>query len=541
MNIRFTNILFTNRLCFRKMLAVVVFALGSHPVQAKPPLQLQTKLHAGSFRGATMPFTTYEAENARRSGARENVDPSVKEASSGKSYVQLGATGDSIQFNNVIAANRLILRYSIPRGSAGTLNLYLNGVFSQKIPLDSAHCYDAGKPDFFIRRYDEKAVTIHIPAGSSIKIEKEDADKCSWYGIDLIDLETAPKPLTMPANCVSIADFGASGTGTSDSRSAIVNCLRTAQKLHKGVWIPPGTYSVSSRIEIPAGVNIHGAGYWYSCLYYPNPGTTYSDAIGFKIDGSSTVSHIKFVGNGLSRAAATILFGSIGSFVTLDHCWIQNVGCVFGWCDFHHNTVKNCRIYGTYFDGIHWGDGAAYDNLAQNNYFRGLGDDAIAQVNRSDFGLAHDNVAEFNTVVASYWGRGMSDVGGDTLTLRDNIISSTYLAGVMISTEPLSPSVSRPIRGLKLLRDTIQFCGHTGHNHAGIHCWLSTNPMQDILIADCLVKNGETGGIHFDNTGYGDSAGRTVIKNTIVKQNAGSAYSNDNKKITPVLIGNTMK
>ena len=489
-----------------------------------------------------MPFTTYEAEAARYGGgAQENVDENVKEASSGKSYVHLGETGAFVQFNNVIAANRLLLRYSIPQGSRGTLSLYLNGMFNRKISLDSAHCYDDAKPNFFLRRYDEKAVSIRIPAGSSIKLEKDSGDSCSWYGIDLIDLETAPQPLAMPANCVSIEEFGASGAGVADSKAAIVNCIHVAQRQHKKVWVPPGTYSVSSRIEVPAGVDICGAGYWYSGFYYPTPGTTYSNAIGFKLDGGNKVSGLKFSGNGMSRNAASILFGSIGSSIIIDSCWIQNVGSLFGWCDFNYDTVRNCRIYGTYFDCVHWGDGAAYDNLAQNNYFRGAGDDAIAQVNRVDLGLAHDNVAEFNTVVASYWGRGMSDVGGDHLTLRDNIVSSTYLAGMMISTEPLSPSTSRPIHGLILLRDTFLYCGHAGHNHAGIHCWLFTNPMQDVLIDDCLVEEGETEGIHFDNTAFGDGAGRTIIKNSIVKNNAGSSYSNASKDIVPVLIGNTIE
>ena len=172
-------------------------------------------------------------------------------------------------------------------------------------------------------------------------------------------------------------------------------------------------------------------------LHYSVAGTTFSDDIGFGLTSGSTISDIKFEGVSVSRDKAAILFRPMGNNETIQNCWVQNVGCVFGWDDNYNITVKDSRIRGTYFDGIHWGDGASYNNLAQNNHFRGIGDDAIAQVNRVDMGLAHDNTAKFNTIVASYWGRGISDVGGDNLTITDNIIDSTYLAGFIITTEIL--------------------------------------------------------------------------------------------------------
>lgn len=522
-----------------KLWMVVAFATALNAA----PLAVHAKsLQAKASRGATTPFTTYEAENdSLGAGACINVDPKIKEGSSDKSYVHLDATGQYVEFKRVIAANRLILRYSIPKGSAGTLSLYINGTLNQKISLDSAHCYDNAQPDVVVRRYEEKIVTAKIPAGSAIKLQKDSGDTCSWYGIDLIDLETAPGQMKMPANYLSIADYGAKANDNSDSKSAIESCIADAAKQHKGVWIPTGTFNVSSRISVPSGVAIQGAGYWHSCIYFPDPGTTYSDAIGFKLAGNNKIANLKLLGNGTSRDNSSNLFRGIGNYVTIDRCWIQNVGCICGWSDYHDTAITNSRIYGTYFDCIHWGDGAAYNNLARNNYFRGAGDDAIAQVNRADMGLAHNNVAEFNTIVASYWGRGISDVGGDSLIVRDNIISSTYNAGIIITTEPLGPSASRPIRGLKILRNTILYCGHTGHNHASIHTWLFTNPMQDVVIDGCIIKNGETEGIHFDKTAFGDSDGRTRIKNTIVQGCALIPYSNQNDKIDPVLSENMMK
>jgi len=66
-------------------------------------------------------------------------------------------------------------------------------------------------------------------------------------------------------------------------------------------------------------------------------------------------------------------------------------------------------------------------------------------------------------VIASYWGRGMSDIGGDSLIYRDNIIDSSYLAGMMVATEPVPgyPYISYPINGLKFQRNTINLASHT--------------------------------------------------------------------------------
>lgn len=175
----------------------------------------------------------------------------------------------------------------------------------------------------------------------------------------------------------------------------------------------------------------------------------------------------------------------------------------------------------------------------ENCFFRGMGDDAIAQVNRSDMGVATGNVAQFNTIIASYWGRNIANIGGNDFIARDNYISGGYLAGAMIATETLLPSVSRPINGFKFQRNTVLMSGHTGHNHAGIHFWLRRNPMQDVKIEDCRIEYGETRGIRIDDTPYGDSGGRTQFNYNIAANNARGNYSDASPEIEPALTGNT--
>lgn len=488
--------------------------------------------------GASTPFKTYEAENATLvDGATININATIKEASSGKSYVQLNSTGGAVQFNSLTEANRLTVRYSIPREANGTISLYLNGIHNQNISLTSTQCYDPSDSTK-IRSYDEKSVNINIPAGASVKLQKDSDDTCDWYGIDLIDIETAPTALLIPENYLSITDYGATAEDITDDVIAIRACVAAAASQGKGVWIPTGTFNQSARVFIPADVNVKGAGIWYSTIHFTKAGSSWIDEVGFGLISGSTISDIRFDGVSTTREQASILFRPMGDNETIQNCWIQNLGAVHGWDVASYNTVKNNRVRGTYYDGIHWGDGASSNNLAQNNHFRGSGDDAIAQVNRLDMGLAHDNTAKFNTIVASYSGRGIANVGGDNFTVTDNVIDSIYYAGLIITTEPLSPSISRPIQGFKFLRNIIRKAGHTGHNHASIHFWLFTAPMKDVVIADNLIEDGATEGIHIDNTNCGDNTGVTQFNNNTIKNMALDSYTNTNEKVTPTFTGN---
>src|SRR5690554_8101686 len=96
-----------NRL--KMILFLLLFIKGTNIVSAVP--------------GATVPFTTYEAEEAKfGGGASLDLDETIRRVSSEKSYVHLNATGEFIEFSNLISGNRLTLRYSIPKGAEGTLS-----------------------------------------------------------------------------------------------------------------------------------------------------------------------------------------------------------------------------------------------------------------------------------------------------------------------------------------------------------------------------------------------------------------------------------
>lgn len=498
-------------------------------------------------RGATMPYKTYEAEAANiGGGATLNNDAKVKVASSGKSYVHLDAEGEYVEWTNVRDANRLLLRYSIPQHSSGTIGLYVNGSKVQDISLSATYNYDSLNPNYG-RRYDEKEIAIDIHAGDSIRIQKDAGNSLEWYAIDLIDLETAPVPLEQPDNFLSVKDFGALGNGVADDTAAIQTAVDAANVQGKGVWLPEGVFNQSEKIFVPSGVDIQGAGIWYTRLHstVTVPATDWGGKVGFMMNNDSTVSDLRISGvetnrdNGSAMAIHTVL--GTGKHLVLKNMWVEHIGAFYGWEHLEQSLIQDVRIRNTYFDGIHFGDLGNSYNLAHNNSMRGLGDDAIAQVNLTGMAtIATHNVGQFNSISALYWGRGLSNVGGNDLTYRDNLIDSIFNAGMIITTEPVTPnSDSYPINTMKFQRNTITRSGHTGHNHAGLHFWLYESPMQDVRVELNLIEQGETEGVHIDDTAYGDSEGRTQFLFNTVRDNALDNYNNASSLINPIMIGNT--
>lgn len=490
-------------------------------------------------RGATVPFKTFEAEDNEFGGAAsKNLDDIITEVSSEKAYVYIHGAGGFVQFTCDEPANRVTLRYSIPKNLNGTISLYLNGNHNMDIPLTWAQCYDSQSTTTRLRRYDEKSVELELKRGDIRRFQKDADDTCNWYGIDLIDLELAPEPLPKPKNYLSIIDFGATPNDTIDDTEAIKRCISAAAGQGKGIWIPPGKFHQNTRISIPENIDMMGAGIWYSNLHNTVVGRSFSDDYGFALVSGSTISGIKFTGISEARKLSTHLFRPVGNHQVLKNLWIQNIGCVYGWSGFSFNVFKDSRVIGIYVDGVHFGDGDSHDNLVENVFFRGIGDDAVAQVSRADKPLCYNNVARFNSVIASYWGRGLANIGGDSLIYTDNYISSIYLAGMMIATVDLGESKSRPVNMFLAERNTFHKCGNEGHNHAGIHFYLKRNPMKDVVIRNNIIENGQTEGIHIDNTQYGDAASGIIFENNISRHNLKGDYRNRSNKVYPVLKNN---
>lgn len=114
---------------------------------------------AAAERGATLPYTEYEAEAADYDGTLLTADPkrtfghtNFASESSGRESVRLDSTGQFVEFTSTGDANSIVVRNSIPDAPGGggidaTLSLYADGAFVQKLDLSSKHSWLYGTTD----------------------------------------------------------------------------------------------------------------------------------------------------------------------------------------------------------------------------------------------------------------------------------------------------------------------------------------------------------------------------------------------------------
>lgn len=177
------------------------------------------------YRGATVPYISYEAEDAATNGtligsSRKYL--SMASEASGRQAVALKNTGDYLEFKLAESANSIVLRYSIPdspdgAGAEETLTLYVDGVKKQ-LKLTSKYAWEYGSYPWSNdprqgsghRFFDEiHALIGDAPAGATIRLEKGTGDNAASYVIDLVDMEQVAPELARPDGFISVTDFGA--------------------------------------------------------------------------------------------------------------------------------------------------------------------------------------------------------------------------------------------------------------------------------------------------------------------------------------------
>jgi hypothetical protein len=430
-------------------------------------LLLVTTHLAQAFSGASVPWTTYEAENMDISGGTilgpiygPNV---VASESSGRECVQLTGTGQFVQFTNQSAANSIVVRYSVPDTANGTgtnytLSLYTNGVFAEKLPVTSMYSWLYGTypfsntPQGLPRNfYDEvRAYGLNLNPGDVVRLQVDPTDTATNYVIDLVDMENVPAPLSQPTNSLSITNspYNADPTGVSDSSAALVNCIAAAGS-SKIVWMPAGTYKISEPINLPSNITIQGSGMWFTTLVgdptvYGNPANTYNY--------NSTNRRISFVGGGnnihLSDFAIVGklnyrndsdyndgLVGSYGTGSTISRLWVEHVKTGAWIWNSKGLVIDSCRFRDTIADGCNI-NYAMQNTTVTNCTTRGTGDDCFAMWPTTTSGtyLYSGNVVTHCTAQTPFLANGGAIYGGASNRIEDcQFLDITYGSGILIS------------------------------------------------------------------------------------------------------------
>ncbi|MFB7434491.1 CARDB domain-containing protein [Streptomyces microflavus] len=391
-------------------------------------------------RGAAVPYTEYEAEDAAYQGTLLTSDAertfghtNFATESSGRKSVRLNSTGEFVEFTSTNASNSIVVRNSIPDAAGGggreaTISLYANGQFVRKLDLSSKHSWLYGNTDSpegltntpggdARRLFDESHALLAqtYPAGTKFRLQRDSGDNASFYIIDLIDLEQVAAPSSQPSGCVSITTYGAVANDGIDDTAAIQRAVTANQNGEIGcVWIPAGQWRQEQKIltDDPlnrgqwnqvgiSDVTIRGAGMWHSQLYTLTPpheaggiNHPHEGNFGFDIDDNTKISDIAIFGSGTIRGGdgnhegGVALNGRFGKETKISNVWIEhaNVGVWAGrdfdnipalWGPGDGVEFTGMRIRNTYADGINFANGTR-NSTVYNSSFRNTGDDALA-------------------------------------------------------------------------------------------------------------------------------------------------------------------
>ncbi|MCX5140444.1 CBM35 domain-containing protein [Streptomyces sp. NBC_00338] len=400
-------------------------------------------------RGATLPYTGYEAESGSTNATTIGPDRtylSVPSEASGRKAVVLDSSGDYVQFTLTKPANALTLRYSLPDNAAGTgidatLSVYVDGNEIKDLPLSSKYSWvyggypynndpSQGSGHHF---FDETRTLLgrELPAGTVLKFQKDSGDTAASYTLDLVETETAPAALTMPATgFVSATTLGVTPDDSSDDTSALNSALATATSQGKGLWLPSGTYDISGHIDL-TGADLRGAGQWYSVLRGKN-----GKGGLFGRGGTSNVQDLMIAGDVSYRDDANFdaaVEGDFGNGSTLQNLWIEHTK-VGLWIDAPTTGLlaTGLRIRDTFADGVNLHKGTTGSEVSQSSV-RNTGDDGLAMFSESQ--AVTDCVFRFNTVQVPLLANTVGIYGGHANRVEDNLLADTVTgsAGIAIS------------------------------------------------------------------------------------------------------------
>lgn len=243
---------------------------------------------------------------------------------------------------------------------------------------------------------------------------------------------------------MDIRDYGAVPDDGYDDTEAIARCVYDAEYASKGVYIPAGEFLMTEMVFVGGNVTIQGAGMHYTTLHCNKYAKNYWQFGGrgsFGLYGDNiTIRDLHFFNSahptrGGARSGAIPLTGRVDSTGMLfENLIVENTECA-SWMTTSNSTFRNIRIWHTFADGIHFTNNST-NNIVENCYMLGLGDDAIAITGDGPPTLSHDMVWHNNTVRQIYWGRGLMVSGGYGITIEDNLVTDVcHEPGLLIWTE----------------------------------------------------------------------------------------------------------
>ena len=436
--------------------------------------------------GAKLGYTTYEAEQGElKNGVVKNAPSSEAEhatarEASGQAYVDL-PTNASVSFIAQADANAVTVRYTVPDGESGKVEVKVNNTVIGTVdlssksnwqyldnytyhPNDDIKVHDTPAADRLARfQFDEVSQLFkdaHINKGDTVTITNLDSTP---VGIDLIDLEKAPDAIRQPENSVSITDFGAVANDGSDDYQAFMAAIESAKASKKSVYIPEGQFDFSRPISlyVPDGIKITGAGQWHTKLHFLNTEAAKYDDKGYASGGGGItfepgskdidLGNLSMDSNLNSRhdekANYKGISGTLGTGSSIHDIKIEHFEAGVWIGDYSKNkplnytdglTISNATIRNNFADGVNFAQGTSNSTVINSN-IRGNGDDGLATWSshheNTNAHVAENNRFLNNTVELGWRAAGIGIFGGKGHEVANNLIKdNANWGGVRLNT-----------------------------------------------------------------------------------------------------------
>ena len=449
-------------------------------------VNIKTVVPNASQYGAKLGYTTYEAEQGelkngivKNSPSSEAEHATAREAS-GQAYVDL-PTNASVSFIAQADANAVTVRYTVPDGESGKVEVKVNNTvigtldLSSKSnwqyldnytyhPNDDIKVHDTPAADRLARfQFDEVSQLFkdaNINKGDTVTITNLDSTP---VGIDLGDLEKAPDAIKQPANSVSITDFGAIANDGSDDYQAFMAAIESAKVSKKSVYIPEGQFDFSRPISlyVPDGIKITGAGQWHTKLHFLNTEAAKYDDKGYASGGGGItfepgskdidLGNLSMDSNLNSRhdekANYKGISGTLGTGSSIHDIKIEHFEAGVWIGDYSKNkplnytdglTISNATIRNNFADGVNFAQGTSNSTVINSN-IRGNGDDGLATWSshheNTNAHVAENNRFLNNTVELGWRAAGIGIFGGKGHEVANNLIKdNANWGGVRLNT-----------------------------------------------------------------------------------------------------------
>ncbi|MFF1720282.1 discoidin domain-containing protein [Streptomyces sviceus] len=401
------------------MSATVTVALTTGLLAATAPTA-----HAAA--GATLPFTSVEAESATTTGTKVGPDytqGTLASEASGRQAVRLGS-GQRVEFTVPRAANAVNVAYSVPDGQSGTLNVYVNGTrLARTLPVTSKYSYidTSWIPGARTHHFFDNARLLlgqNVQAGDKVAFESTGTQ----VTVDVADFEQVAVAAGQPTGSVSVTSKGADPTGNGDSTQAFRDAIAAAQG--GVVWIPPGDYRLTSSLSGVQNVTLQGAGSWHSIVHTSRFIDQSSSAGGVRIKDFAVLGEVT---ERVDSNPDNFVNGSLGPGSSVSGMWLQHLK-VGLWLTGNNDNlvVENNRFLDTTADGLNL-NGNARGVRVRNNFLRNQGDDALAMW--SLYAPDTNSSFENNTITQPNLANGIAIYGGTDIAVKNNLVSDTNALG----------------------------------------------------------------------------------------------------------------